>query len=99
MQIKIAPSLLSADFGRFNEEIATIADVADMAHVDIMDGHFVPNITFGAPVVSSLKCPIPMDVHLMIEHPEKYLEDFARAVAKARGIAQGANGSLVADKE
>lgn len=99
MQIKIAPSLLSADFGRFNEEIATIADVADMAHVDIMDGHFVPNITFGAPVVGSLKCPIPMDVHLMIEHPEKYLEDFARAVAKARGIAQGADGSLVADKE
>ena len=67
MKILIAPSILSADFGRLNEEIKTVEQHADMIHVDIMDGHFVPNITFGAPVVSRLRCGRPMDVHLMIE--------------------------------
>lgn len=89
--ILIAPSLLSADFGRFNEEIASIAPYADMAHIDVMDGHFVPNITFGPPVLRMLKCTIPMDVHLMIEHPERYIEDFARAVAQARGMQKGSD--------
>lgn len=85
MKILIAPSILSADFGRINEEIHSVEKAADMIHVDIMDGHFVPNITFGAPVVSKMKCGRPMDVHLMIQHPENYLEDFAKAVSKAHG--------------
>lgn len=85
MKIFIAPSILSADFGRLNEDIKTVEPYADMIHVDIMDGHFVPNITFGAPVVARLKCGRPMDIHLMIEHPENYLEDFAKALTKAHG--------------
>lgn len=85
MSILIAPSLLSADFGRLNEEIKSVEQFCDMIHVDIMDGHFVPNITFGAPVVSKMKCGRPMDIHLMIEHPENFLEDFAKAVSKAHG--------------
>lgn len=85
MKILIAPSILSADFGHLNEEIASVESHADMIHVDIMDGHFVPNITFGAPVVAKLKSKKPMDVHLMIEHPENYLDDFAEAVSKAHG--------------
>ncbi len=85
MKLLIAPSILSADFGRLNEEIKTVEPYADMIHVDIMDGHFVPNITFGAPVVAKFKCGRPMDVHLMIENPQNYLEDFAKAVSKAHG--------------
>ena len=79
MKIKIAPSILSADFGRLNEEIASVEPYVDLLHVDVMDGHFVPNITIGAPVVRCLKTGLPLDLHLMIEHPEKYVEDFARA--------------------
>lgn len=85
MKTLIAPSLLSADFGRLNEEIKTVEAHADMIHVDIMDGHFVPNITFGAPVVEKLKCGRPLDIHLMIERPQDYLEAFAKAVSKAHG--------------
>lgn len=87
MKILIAPSILSADFGRFNEDIASVEEHADLIHTDIMDGHFVPNITFGAPVVAKLKSKKPMDVHLMIEHPEKYLGDFAEALKQAHGRA------------
>lgn len=78
---KIAPSILSADFGRLNEEIASIEDHVDFIHVDVMDGHFVPNLTLGAPVVACLKSKKPMECHLMIEHPEKYVEDFIKAGA------------------
>lgn len=85
MKILIAPSILSADFGRLNEEIASVEPYADMIHVDIMDGHFVPNITFGAPVVAKMRCKKPMDVHLMIANPQDYLDDFAEAVKKAHG--------------
>lgn len=85
MKILIAPSLLSADFGHLNAEIKSVEPYCDMIHVDIMDGHFVPNITFGAPVVSKMKCGRPMDIHLMIEQPENFLEDFAQAVSKAHG--------------
>lgn len=85
MKILIAPSLLSADFGRLNEEIKMVEADSDMIHVDIMDGHFVPNITFGAPVLEKLKCGRPMDIHLMIEKPQDYLEAFAKAVSKAHG--------------
>jgi ribulose-phosphate 3-epimerase len=80
----IAPSILSADFARLGEEVErlTIAG-ADWIHVDVMDGHFVPNLTIGAPVVKSLRpvTKLPLDVHLMIEEPLRYLEDFARAGA------------------
>ncbi|MBI2453728.1 ribulose-phosphate 3-epimerase [Candidatus Peregrinibacteria bacterium] len=85
MKRQIAPSLLSADFGRLNEEIKSVQSHADMIHVDVMDGHFVPNITFGPPVISKMRCGRPMDVHLMIEHPERCLEEFAEAVHRAHG--------------
>ncbi|MBU1152282.1 ribulose-phosphate 3-epimerase [Patescibacteria group bacterium] len=81
MEIKIAPSILSADFGRLNEDIASVEEAVDLIHVDVMDGHFVPNITIGAPVVRCIKSSRPLDVHLMIAQPEKYLEDFAKAGA------------------
>ncbi len=79
--VKIAPSILSADFGKLNEEIKSIEKYVDLIHVDVMDGHFVPNITIGAPVVRYLKTRLPLDCHLMIENPEKYAEDFYRAGA------------------
>jgi len=85
LKIQIAPSILSADFGKINEEIASIESFADMIHVDVMDGNFVPNITFGPDQVAKMRCKLPMDVHLMIENPENYLERFASAVEKAHG--------------
>ena len=77
--IKIAPSMLSADFACLGDQIEEISDAgADYIHVDVMDGHFVPNISFGASVMKSLNhvSSAPYDVHLMIEDPDKYLEDF-----------------------
>jgi ribulose-phosphate 3-epimerase len=82
--IKLAPSILSADFARLGEQIAEVARAgADYIHVDVMDGHFVPNITIGAPVVASIRplTSLPLDVHLMIEHPERYISEFAKAGA------------------
>jgi ribulose-phosphate 3-epimerase len=82
--IKLAPSILSADFARLGEQIAEVGKAgADYIHVDVMDGHFVPNITIGAPVVASLRplTDLPLDVHLMIEHPERYISDFVEAGA------------------
>jgi ribulose-phosphate 3-epimerase len=79
---KIAPSILSADFANLEKEIKAVAQAgADLIHVDVMDGHFVPNLTIGIPVVESLKkiSPIPLDVHLMIEKPEKYVDAFLKA--------------------
>lgn len=78
----IAPSILSADFARLGEEIRQVEKAgADWIHVDVMDGHFVPNLTIGAPVVKSLRpvTRLPLDVHLMIEEPERYIEDFCKA--------------------
>ena len=84
LKIKVAPSILASDFSRLGEEIRAVAEAgADLLHVDVMDGRFAPNITIGIPVVAALRqhCPIPMDVHLMIEEPGRYVEDFANAGA------------------
>lgn len=78
----ISPSILSADFSNLEREIKKVEEAgADWIHVDVMDGHFVPNITMGAPVVKSIRkvTKLPLDVHLMIENPEKYVEDFKKA--------------------
>ncbi len=83
-RIKLAPSILSADFSRLGEQVAEVTKAgADYIHVDVMDGHFVPNITIGAPVVASLRSwtALPLDVHLMIERPEAHISQFAEAGA------------------
>lgn len=80
----IAPSILSADFARLGEEIAAVEKAgADLIHVDIMDGHFVPNLTMGPPLVRSIRkiTKLPLDCHLMIEHPEKFIGPFKEAGA------------------
>jgi ribulose-phosphate 3-epimerase len=88
-KIKIAPSILSADFGRLGQQVAEAeAAGADYIHVDVMDGHFVPNMTIGPVIVEAVRraTSLPLDVHLMIESPERYLADFCDA---------GANGLTV----
>jgi ribulose-phosphate 3-epimerase len=82
--VRIAPSILSADFARLGEEIDAVErGGADLLHLDVMDGHFVPNLTIGPPVVKSIKkiAKVPLDVHLMIEEPDRYLEAFVEAGA------------------
>jgi ribulose-phosphate 3-epimerase len=82
--IKVAPSILSADFSRLGEEIKAVETAgADLVHVDVMDGHFVPNITIGPLVVQAARkvTKLPLDVHLMITNPELYIADFAKAGA------------------
>lgn len=82
--VKIAPSILSADFAKLGEEIKEVEEAgADYIHVDVMDGHFVPNITIGPLIVEAIKpiTNLPLDVHLMIENPDQYIEAFAKAGA------------------
>ena len=82
MDMKISPSILASDYANLQSELKKI-ETSDLIHVDVMDGHFVPNISIGAPVVSAIKkvCSVPFDVHLMISDPLKYAEDFASAGA------------------
>jgi ribulose-phosphate 3-epimerase len=84
MTVRVAPSILSADFARLADAVARVEDAgADLIHVDVMDGHFVPNITIGIPVVAALNrvTKLPLDVHLMISDPDRYLDAFAGAGA------------------
>ena len=84
MSIRLAPSILSADFANLARDIAAVErGGADLIHVDVMDGHFVPNLTIGPPVVKAIKrvATVPLDVHLMIEDPDRYLDAFADAGA------------------
>ncbi len=84
MKIQISPSILSADYGNLESELRRItAAGADMVHIDVMDGHFVPNITLGAPIVKCIRhaTDLPFDVHLMISEPQKYIPDFISAGA------------------
>src|SRR5689334_25438051 len=80
--VRVAPSILSADFARLGEEVEAVSEAgADLIHVDVMDGHFVPNITIGPVVVRSLRkvTRLPLEAHLMIAEPDRYLEAFADA--------------------
>ena len=84
MSVQIAPSVLAADFARLADEAAAVADVADWIHVDVMDGHFVPNLTVGLPVVEALlkHASLPLDCHLMIEDPDRWAPGYAEAGAR-----------------
>jgi ribulose-phosphate 3-epimerase len=89
--VKLAPSILSCDFGRLAEEIRTADEGgADWIHVDVMDGHFVPNITIGPLITRAARAAtgLPLDVHLMIEHPDRYLEAFVKAGADSVTVHQ-----------
>jgi ribulose-phosphate 3-epimerase len=96
-RIEIAPSILASNFAKLGDEVRAVEDGgADVIHVDVMDGHFVPNISIGIPVVASLRkaTRLPLDVHLMVEQPETYIADFVRAGADRVLIHQEATAHL-----
>lgn len=97
MSVRIAPSILSADFACLEDEIARCVDGgADWIHIDVMDGHFVPNLTFGAKVIETVRrlTSLPLDVHLMVEHPETYFDTYVAAGADLLTIHQEASPHL-----
>lgn len=99
MTVRIAPSILSADFGHLADEIARCeAGGADWIHIDVMDGCFVPNLTYGAKVIETVRrlTNLPLDVHLMVVEPEKYLESFASAGASVITVHQEAAPTCIA---
>ena len=88
-KILIAPSILASDFASLGDEVKAVEDAgADWIHVDVMDGHFVPNLTIGPPIVKAVKrsTSLPLDVHLMIEEPERYIQDYVDAGAATVGV-------------
>lgn len=98
--IIVSPSILSADFANLGRDVKELQNSgADWIHVDVMDGHFVPNITIGAPVVKAIKpySNVPLDVHLMIENPQNYIEDFVKAGADIITFHYEAAGDLTED--
>jgi ribulose-phosphate 3-epimerase len=86
--VQVAPSLLSANFARLAEEIQRVEALADLLHVDIMDGHFVPNITMGPMIVEAIRktSELPLDVHMMVEEPDRYLSEFRQAGADMMSV-------------
>ena len=97
VSVQLAPSLLAADFARLADEAAAVSDVADWLHVDVMDGHFVPNLTIGLPVVEALHkhASLPLDCHLMIEDPDRWAPGYAEAGARNVTIHAEAAGAPV----
>src|SRR5216684_9364308 len=99
VQDKIAPSILAADFARLGDEIRSVEKAgADMIHFDVMDGHFVPNLSIGVPVMQSVRkiTKMPLDAHLMIENPERYVEVFIKAGADSVSVHAEVCGDIPA---
>lgn len=95
--IKITPSILGIDYGQLNEHLEALAPFSDWFHVDVMDGNFVPNLSIGPMVVERIKTEVPLDCHMMINHPHKYIEAFAKAGAYSMTIHAEASLHLSAD--